>query len=449
MVIGLPVVLFLASVPTAAIEAADRYVAEQMEKRRIPGLSLAVVRDGQVVHARGYGLANVELDVKATAETVYQSGSVGKQFTATAVMMLVEEGKLGLDDELTRLLPGSPPHWKGITVRHLLSHTSGIKDYSVPLWHEYTDGDLFRAFAEPPLDFPVGEKWSYSNTGYALLGFVIEKVTGKFYGDFLRERVFEPLGMTATRVISEADIVRNRASGYRLVDGALKNQEWVAPSLNRTADGALYFTVLDVARWDAALYTEKLLKTSSLQQMWTPARLNNGLPAESGDGAYGFGWRMGEHRGHRKVEHGGSWQGFRTQITRFVDDRLTVIALCNLAGCDPGSIAYGVAGIVEPALKGPSAMETARDPDASRTKKLQAFAAAQDDDEDEDDAPKEEKDAPLRFLGCDDVRGRGFERAGKAVASICYYRRDGKDRSRSFKFWLQQDGSPADVAETY
>jgi hypothetical protein len=202
-----------------------------------------------------------------------------------------------------------------------------------------------------PFDFAPGDKWSYSNTGYMLLGILIHKVTGKFYGDFLQERIFKPLGMTTTRIISEEDIVPNRASGYRLVKGVVKNQEWVNPTLNTTADGALYFTVLDLAKWDAALYTEKLIKRKSLDQMWTPVRLNSGKTYP-----YGFGWRVTEMNGHRLIEHGGSWQGFTTGISRYVDDILTVDALTNLDSrhARPEAIIHGVAGIYISALTPPS-----------------------------------------------------------------------------------------------
>jgi hypothetical protein len=183
-----------------------------------------------------------------------------------------------------------------------------------------------------------------------LLGLLIHKVTGKFYGDFLQERVFKPLGMTTTRIISEADIVPNRAAGYRLVKGVVKNQEWVNPTLNTTADGSLYFTVLDLAKWDAALYTEKLLKKTSLDLMWTPVKLNNGKTHP-----YGFGWRVAEMNGHRLIEHGGSWQGFTTGISRYVDDKLTVVALTNLDSrhSRPDDIIHGVAGIYIAALTPP------------------------------------------------------------------------------------------------
>jgi CubicO group peptidase (beta-lactamase class C family) len=235
----------------------DDYIRAEMDAQKIPGLSLAVIKNGEIVLAKGYGLANVEHQVPVKPETIFQSGSMGKQFTATAVMMLVEEGKLSLDDKITKFFPDSPQAWRNITVRHLLTHTSGLGDYpeDFDLRRDYTEDELVQRIKTVPLAFQPGEKWSYSNLAYVMLGVLIHKVSGKFYGDFLQERVFKPLGMTTTRVISEADIVPNRAAGYRLVNGELKNQNWVSPTLNTTADGALYLTIYDMAKWDAALYT--------------------------------------------------------------------------------------------------------------------------------------------------------------------------------------------------
>jgi CubicO group peptidase (beta-lactamase class C family) len=318
------------------------YVRAEMTKQKIPGLALLVSRGGRIVRAQGYGMANVELQVAVKPGTIFQSGSVGKQFTATAVMMLVEEGKIGLDDPLTKYFSDAPAAWKQVTIRELLSHTAGFTDYpkSFDMRKDYTEADLLKIVESVPLAFSPGTSWSYSNLGYLTLGLVIHKVTGEFYGDFLQERIFRPLGMNTTRIISEADIIPNRSSGYRLVKGELKNQEWVAPTVNTTADGSLYFSVLDLAKWDAALYTEKLLKRSSLEQMWTVAKLKNGKP---NSGEYGFGWFIESKKGHRVIEHEGAWQGFETEIARYVDDQLTVIVLTNLDGARPETIADHVA----------------------------------------------------------------------------------------------------------
>ena len=269
-----------------------------------------------------------------------------------AIMMLYEEGKIGLDDKLTKYIPESPAAWKEVTIRQLLTHTSGIADYGgeeetmgkgvINFRKDYREEELVEAFAKMPMDFAPGDKWSYSNTGYVLPGIVIHRVTGEFYGDFLQRRIFQPLGMKATRIISEADIVAHRSSRYRLVKGEWKNQEWVSPTLNTTADGALYTNVLDLAKWDAALYTTKLVKQTSLDEMWTPVKLNNGKTYP-----YGFGWRVNSVEGHRVLSHVGAWQGFTMDIARYVDDRLTVIVMTNLDenNSHPGKIVEEVAKI--------------------------------------------------------------------------------------------------------
>lgn len=326
---------------TAPDPAAD-YVRAEMQRQHIPGLSLLVSKGGQILRAEGFGLANVELQVPVKPETVFQSGSMGKQFTATAVMMLVEEGKVGLDDPLTKYFSDGPASWKEVTVRELLSHTAGFTDYpeKFDFRKDWTEDELLKMVEAIPLAYPPGTKWDYSNLGYLTLGLLLHHVTGEFYGDFLQRRIFQPLGMQTTRIISEADIVPNRAAGYRLVKGELKNQEWVAPMVNTTADGSLYFSILDLAKWDAALYGDKLLKRSSLDLMWTPVKLKDGSPNKGG---YGFGWFVEEKHGHRVIGHDGAWQGFKTSIQRYVNDRLTVVVLANLAEATPETIAQHVA----------------------------------------------------------------------------------------------------------
>ena len=318
------------------------YVKAEMERQHIPGLALLVTRDGKVVRSEGFGVANVELQVPVKPETIFQSGSVGKQFTATAVMMLVEAGKIGLNDPLTKYFPDAPPSWKNVTVRELLSHTGGFGDYpkNFNFRKDWTEPQLLKLVESIPLAYPPGTKWEYSNLGYLTLGILIHRVSGEFYGDFLQKRIFQPLGMQTTRIISEADIVPNRAAGYRLVKGELKNQEWVAPAMNTTADGSLYFSIVDLSKWDAALYEGKLLKRSSFDLMWTPVKLKNGQPNKAG---YGFGWFIEQRNGHRCIHHDGSWQGFETAIDRYVDDHLSVVALTNLAGAKPGEITKHVA----------------------------------------------------------------------------------------------------------
>ncbi|MGH9959420.1 MAG: serine hydrolase domain-containing protein [Pyrinomonadaceae bacterium] len=345
-VLATAVLLLLFLIPGASQDIhstkVDDFVKAEMQKQHIPGVSLAVVKDGKIVLAKGYGFANLEHQVPVKPETIFQSGSVGKQFTATAVMMLVEDGKIALDDKISKYLTPTPESWKDITVRHLLTHTAGTTDYpdDFDFRRDYTEDDLLKRAGAIPLGFQPGEKHSYSNLGYAMLGILIGKVTGKFYGDFLQERVFKLLEMNTARIISEADIIPNRAAGYRLVKGELKNQEWVSPTLNTTADGSLYLTVLDMAKWDAALYTERLHKKSSLDQMWTPAKLNDGKTHP-----YGFGWAFVDMNGHRIIAHGGAWQGFKSFIARYVEQKLTVIVFANLAQANLETIVRGVLSI--------------------------------------------------------------------------------------------------------
>jgi CubicO group peptidase (beta-lactamase class C family) len=320
------------------------FVRSEMQKQHIPGLTLLVSKNGKPIRTEGYGVSNLELNVPAKPETIFQSGSVGKQFTATAVMMLVDARKIGLEDPLTKYFPEAPSSWRQATVRELLSHTAGFTDYPKDFDErkDYTEEELLKIVEAIPLAYPPGTSWSYSNLGYLTLGILIHKVTGEFYGDFLQRKIFRPLEMSTTRIISEANIISNRSAGYRLVNGEVKNQEWVSPSLNTTADGSLYFSIVDLAKWDAALYTDRLLKKSSLAQMWTVAPLRDGQP---NSGHYGYGWFIEVQDGHRLIEHEGEWQGFETQICRYVDDKLTVVVLTNLADAKPDLIAHGVASL--------------------------------------------------------------------------------------------------------
>jgi CubicO group peptidase (beta-lactamase class C family) len=202
----------LAAAPAAAqdrLAEADAYVKAEMARQQIPGLAVAIVRDGRPVKMEGYGFANVEHDVPVTPDTIFQSGSVGKQFTAAAVMLQVEDGTLALDDPLTTFFPDAPKPWRHLTVRHLLTHTSGLPDYTagtIDYRRDYTEDDLRKFAYGLTLEFEPGSRWNYSNTGYVLLGIIVRKVSGRFYGDVLRERVFAPLGMTTARVIDEAAI---------------------------------------------------------------------------------------------------------------------------------------------------------------------------------------------------------------------------------------------------
>jgi CubicO group peptidase (beta-lactamase class C family) len=372
--------------PGDVMARVDDAIHSEMQRQKVPGVALGIVRKGQVIAAKGYGDANVELSVPVTAETIFQSGSVGKQFTATAVMLQVEDGRLALDDSITKYFTDAPPSWRPITVRHLLTHTSGIPDYEtevansgggaqvVDYRRDYTEEQMTKIAYRMPLKFAPGSRWSYSNTGYVLLGILIHKVSGRFYGDVLKDRVFTPLGMKTARVISEADIVPHRAAGYRLVKGDLKNQEWVSPSLDSTADGSLYLSMLDYIAWDRGLRAHAVLKPQSWAQIYTPVTLTSGKTYP-----YGFAWDVDESQGQPWYHHGGSWQGFKTYISRYLADDLTIVVLTNLADADPDRFVDDVARTLDPRLAQIEPSTPIPDSDpliASRVRALLAAASA-------------------------------------------------------------------------
>ncbi len=352
----------LATTPAAA-DAIDDYVSAQLTAKKIPGVALLVMRDGAIVREQGYGRANLEHDVPVTPDTIFQSGSTGKQFTAAGILLLAEDGRLGLDDSLAKHFPGSPTDWQRITVRQLLTHTSGIKDYTDEFDYrkDYTDAELLAVMHKLPLEFEPGTQWSYSNSGYLILGLLTTQLAGKHWGEFQAERLFAPLGMKTTRVISESDLVPHRAAGYELEkNGEVVNQAWVAPTFNRCADGAIYYSIRDLAAWEKALEARTFLGPQGFAAWWTPVRLANGTSYP-----YGFGWSLSEQRGEAVIEHGGSWQGFRAAITRYPEQRLAVVVLANSAAAPVETMSHEVAGLVEPGLRlrSPTESQTDFDPD--------------------------------------------------------------------------------------
>ena len=317
--------LSLALALPAQADKVDNYVAGEMQRRQLPGLALAVVRDGKTIKARGYGLANLEWRMPVTPETVFEIGSLTKQFTAACIMILEEEKKVGLDESISRYLE-VPAAWKAITVRHLLTHTSGIKSYTNLPGFEAARHLNQKAFIDKistqPLEFAPGEAFAYSNTGYNLLGFIIEKISGQSYWQFLSGRILHPLGMNATQSRDQRTIILHRASGYEKDNETLANRD---PELTDVfSAGAIVSTVLDLAKWTGALDSDKLLTPSSREQMWTPFKLKSGEPS-----LYGFGWRVDDYKGRKNIGHSGSTSGFSASLQRFPKDKLTLIVLCN------------------------------------------------------------------------------------------------------------------------
>jgi CubicO group peptidase (beta-lactamase class C family) len=369
---------FAAPAATPDLGALDEYVSAEMRSQSIPGLSLAVLHAGKPVYVKSFGVATLELAVPTRPDTRFQIGSIGKQFTATLVMLLARDHRLELDDPLSKYLPEIPASWREVTLRQMLKHQSGIAQLTPPdrdlldLHHDYTDQEYVHLASSVPLDFEPGTDASYSDTAYVLLGIVIGRVTGRFYGDLLEERVFHPLDMARTRIISDTDIIPGRAAGYvRGASGALENQGWVAPALNRTADGSLYSTVLDLAHWDAALTEGAILSAAELERMWRIDALKNG---EAPLLHYGYGWEINTLRGHRVIEYDGNWQGFQAAMARYQDRHLTVIVLTNLALCRVQRIAHTVAGYFDPEVAHFKAATA--DPRPNWTRAFASFATA-------------------------------------------------------------------------
>ena len=340
------IVLTLATSTGAAhADAIDDYINTEMARQHIPGLALGIMQHGQLIRAQGYGFANLEHHVPVHPDTVFETGSLGMQFTAVAVMLLVEDGKLKLDDPILEYLPRAPRSWAPITIRQVLNHTSGLP--TTPdgeFRRDYTDDELLNIIYKQKLNFPAGTQWSFSYTGYLVLGMLIRKATGESYSDLLSRRVFAPLGMRTIRVMDYLAIIPNRAAGYELREGELRNQEWVSPTANSTADGPFVFSILDYARWDAAIGHE-ILQPASWTLIAQPAPLPEGQTYP-----YGFGWYL-EHSAAQDIwRHEGSWQGFQSFVIRYCGDELTLIALANSDNADPTSIVRHVAGMLDPRL---------------------------------------------------------------------------------------------------
>jgi CubicO group peptidase (beta-lactamase class C family) len=305
---------------------------ESLTAGESPGAAVMVIRDGQVLHAAGYGFADLERRDPITPQTNFELASVSKQFTAMAVMILAERGQLDLDDSMVTYLPELSRFGREITIRHLLTHTSGLPDYYDALEQEAAGGMpdteqamRFLAGWGEPL-FPAGERYEYSNPGYEMLALVVERVSGQPFGEFLRDSIFTPLGMTSTVVRDSSEpVIAHRARGYRRVDGGFELYD-EHPLNHIVGSGSVYSSLNDLARWDRALDANVLVRRPTLEEAWTPVRLSGGKPYP-----YGFGWRIGsEDTLGRRVFHSGGWLGFSTHVARYPERRVTVIVLANL-----------------------------------------------------------------------------------------------------------------------
>lgn len=315
------------------------YMDAQLRASQFSGAVL-VARDGQVLFARGYGMANLEHGIANSPQTKFRLGSITKQFTAVAFLQLQEQGKLSVQDAVCKYVPDCPAAWAPITIHHLLTHTSGIPnftsfpDYQPTMMNASPPEKTLARFRDKPLDFAPGERFSYSNSGYVLLGFILEKVTGQSYEQYLREHILGPAGMRNTGYDWTSTVLSGRASGYaRRGQSGYANAEYIHMSIPHAA-GALYSTVEDFVKWDQALYGDTLLTQASREAMFTPFK-----------GNYAYGWAVRDIAGRKTIGHGGGINGFNTSFLRYVDDKLCVVAFSNVEGTRVGPLAQDLAAI--------------------------------------------------------------------------------------------------------
>lgn len=318
----------------------NEYMSAAERIDRFSGTVL-VARDGKPIVNKGYGMANYEWSIPNTPQTVFRLGSITKQFTSAAIMLLQEEGKLNVNDAACKYVSECPAAWEPITIRHLLTHTSGIPNYTafpdfmakkatLPMGA----AELLTEYKGKPLDFAVGEKYAYSNSGYHLLGLIIEKASGKSYTDFLQENIFAPLGLKQTGYDVSKNLIKWRAAGYIRDGDGFANAAYLDMLIPYSA-GSLYSTTEDLLTWEQALYSEKLLTKKSLDEMFTPFKSN-----------YAYGWGIGKRFEHPSISHGGGIYGFSTYLVRYPEDRVTVIVLSNVQGAATEKVATNLSAIV-------------------------------------------------------------------------------------------------------
>jgi len=316
-----------------------------------PGAAVLIIKDGQVVFLEGFGYADIDKKVRINADSSFRLGSVSKQFTTTAIAVLAEKGKLSFDDPLTLHIP-ELDSWPGVTIRHLMEHTSGIPDYYEKGYYDDYDhdgpmakmADLVEIMSlYPDSDFLPGEKYVYNNAAYEVLAIIVERASGVSFAEFVKENVFSPAGMTtATTFSSSRPDIPNRVIGYSKTDSGYELNDYDAFN-DMLGDGGVYATLKDFIAWDNSLYANSVVTGETLAEMYTSAQLNNGEKT-----GYGLGWNVGAFHGHRRIGHGGSWVGFRTNIARYPEENLTIVVLTNRADGNPGAYVSKISNIFLP-----------------------------------------------------------------------------------------------------
>lgn len=354
-VTGLALLLSLAAAPGARADALDDAVSSELKRQTIPGLAIGIEQDGKITRLSGYGSANLEWQVPVTPDTLFQTGSTGKQFTSLAILMLQQEGKLSIDDPISKYFPDVPASWADIRLRHLLSHSSGLDDdyAGVDLQKTLPWDQVRQLIYKMPKTRPAGAKWSYCNAAYMMLGMVIEQLTGAPYHAYFTSHIFKPLGMMATRDISEADIIPGRASGYEREDSKiaapLKNQAWVSATFNHTADGSTYITARDFTAYLAAMD----VPNPPFAALWAKAKAPMIKVDPEKPTYYGMGW-FTVAVGDTPIEyHSGSWQGFRAYIIHWPKQKTGVAVLVNSDIPEPAALFDKVMAAAVPGLPVP------------------------------------------------------------------------------------------------
>jgi len=431
----------------------DHYIETEMKKEQIPGLSYAVVSNGKIIDSGVYGYANVELKAAVTSHTLFNIGSIGKTFTATAIMLLQKDGKLSIDDPINKYLDSLPDSWKNITIKHLLSHTSGIKDYAHDFpGYPFIEKDRKQDISEAkfiqmatslPLNFQPGERWAYSNSNFVLLGFIIHKLAGKPAGDFMKEKIFNPAGMKETRYTDVHEIIPNRASGYLLDEDAnnkLINGEYVSNFFSKMGDMGILTTATDLARWSLAQDHATILDKQTLNLMWESAKLKTGIEVMGLVGFnYGMGWGLSDHRGYKEIGHGGSFiNGYTASFSRFPEKDLAVVVLTNLNPTGVSSIGYNIAGFFVVGLKGIDQLEPKKNEDTAVSQSIYSFLASLGTGNYDHSLMTEaliqrinpitrilfnpDTKPDLKYLGSNNITGLHLERYGSEIKKIDYYK---------------------------
>jgi D-alanyl-D-alanine carboxypeptidase len=405
----------------------DDRVRGIMERQHIPGMAVVVIKDGRVQELKGYGVTDITTKQLVTPDTKFPIGSTTKPFTAMAIMMLVEEGKLNLDKPIGQYLSNLPPQWQSLTLRQLLGHTAGLsEDYD---WQKIKQPRDFIKLGKPELDFPPGEAENYSNTGFFLAGLAIEKVSNQPYGDFIRDRIFVPLGMKQTQAKLES--VPNLATGYIWRDRFVRVDTEEDP-IARVAysAGSIMSTASDMAKWVQALDRGKLLSPSSYQQLWTGSTLRNGRNTGNG-----LGWFVGSFNGHPYTHHGGNVAGYSSGLYRYPNDRLSVIVLTNNGNTSGQLIANAIAGVYEPTLS-LTELRTKPDPNPGFTQRFLSLLQGND---------RILPFAPEFRLSLKTKRGQflqSYMRSFQEIKGLEFLYRDNKDGNTTYGYRASLNGKP-------